>query len=72
MVDIDFSKAYDSTEKFAKEMSLRRLGFPEEGLNLWQMYDNNRHMHMSTAYGNTEPITPECGAWGQGAPQNHQ
>jgi len=28
MVDVDFSKAYDSTEKIAKKISLRRLGFP--------------------------------------------
>jgi len=70
MVDIDFSKAYDSTEKFAKEMSLRRLGFPEEGLDMWQQYDSNRRMSINTAYGPTEPITPECGAWGQGAPES--
>ena len=30
MIDVDFSKAYDSTERFAKEISLRRMGFPEE------------------------------------------
>ena len=34
LVDVDFSKAYDSTEKFAKEMTLRRMGFPEEGIEL--------------------------------------
>jgi len=69
MIDIDFSKAYDSTEKFAKEISLRRLGFPQEGLDLWQQYDNTRQMSVLTAHGLTDPLTPECGAWGQGAPE---
>ena len=32
LVDVDFSKAYDSTERFAKEMTLRRMGFPERAL----------------------------------------
>jgi hypothetical protein len=67
LLDIDFSKAYDSTEKFAKDMALRRLGFPQEGLDLWQLYDDTREMQVITAYGITDPITPECGAWGQGA-----
>jgi len=34
MVDVNFSKAYDSTEQFTKDISLRRLGFPEEGLEM--------------------------------------
>ena len=42
LIDIDFSKAYDSTEKFAKDMALRRLGFPQDGLDLWQLYDDTR------------------------------
>ena len=32
IMDIDFSKAYDSTEHFAKEISMRRMGMPEEGI----------------------------------------
>ena len=67
MIDVDFSKAYDSTEQFAKDLALRRLGFPEEALHAWQMYDNTRKMKVITAYGTTDQITPECGAWGQGA-----
>ena len=67
LIDIDFSKAYDSTEKFAKDITLRRMGFPEEGLDLWQMYDCDRKMQVLTAYGLTDEFTPECGAWGQGA-----
>ena len=67
MIDVDFAKAYDSTEGFAKEMTLRRMGFPEEGIDLWRQYDTTRRMRVLTAYGYTEPISPECGAWGQGA-----
>ena len=48
-------------------MTLRRMGFPEEGIELWRQYDNTRRMHVLTAYGYTDPISPECGAWGQGA-----
>ena len=70
LIDVDFSKAYDSTEKFAKDISLRRMGFPEEGLDLWQLYDSDREMMIQTAYGMTDPITPECGAWGQGAEES--
>ena len=70
LIDIDFSKAYDSTEMFAKDISLRRVGMPQEGLDLWQMYDDNREMIIETAYGITDPISPECGAWGQGAEES--
>ena len=70
LLDVDFSKAYDSTEKFAKDISLRRMGFPKEGLDMWQMYDDNRDMHVLTAYGLTDPVHPECGAWGQGAEES--
>ena len=35
---------------FAKDISLRRMGFPTEGLDMWQMYDDNRDMHVLTAY----------------------
>ena len=67
LIDVDFSKAYDSTEKFAKDISLRRMGFPQEGLDLWQMYDDTREMMVQTAYGHTDPIRPECRMWGVGA-----
>ena len=67
MMDVDFSKAYDSTEQFAKDLALRRLGFPEKALHAWQMYDDTRKMEVITAYGTTDEVHPECGAWGQGA-----
>jgi hypothetical protein len=66
-MDIDFSKAYDSTEHFAKEISMRRMGMPEEGIQLWKQYDSSRKMHVLTAHGLTKHVSPECGCWGQGA-----
>jgi hypothetical protein len=70
LMDVDFSKAYDSTEKFAKELSLKRMGFPKEGLEMWRLYDDERRMQILTAHGLTEPVTPECGCWGQGAEES--
>ena len=67
LVDVDFSKAYDSTEKFAKELTLRRMGFSEEGIDMWMCFDSTRNMRVLTAFGLTDGFTPECGAWGQGA-----
>jgi hypothetical protein len=66
LIDVDFSKAYDSTEKFVKQISLRRMGFLEEGIYLWQMYDDSRNMRIMTAFEITEGFHPECGAWGKG------
>ena len=43
------------------------MGFPKEGINLWQMYDDSRKMRIMTAFEITEGFHPECGAWGQGA-----
>ena len=60
-MDIDFSKAYDSTERFEKEISIRRMGMPEEGVQLWKQYDSSRKMHILTAHGLTKGITSECG-----------
>ena len=54
LVDVDFSKAYGSTEKFAKEMMLRRMGFPEKGVDLWMCFDSTRSMHVLTSFGTME------------------
>jgi hypothetical protein len=68
--DADFSKAHDSTERFANGLSLRRMGFPQEGLYLWKLCDASREMQIEAACGLTEPTKPECGAWGQGAEES--
>ena len=34
VIDVDFAAAYDRSERFAKDMSLRRLGVPKEGLSM--------------------------------------
>jgi hypothetical protein len=72
VIDVDFAAAYDSTERFAKDMSLRRLGVPKEGLWIWQFFDTRRKMRVLTAYGPSEPVDVECGAWGQGSEEAPQ
>ena len=45
MIDIDFSKAYDSTEGFAKDMTLKRSYLPLDGTAyriLWLRLSNVR------------------------------
>jgi len=37
---------------------------------MWQKYDDTRNMSVLTAYGLTEGIKPECGAWGQGVSES--
>ena len=37
--DIDLHHAYDQTERWVKEMSLRRFGVPEEGLKYLAEFD---------------------------------
>ena len=46
------------------------MGFPKEGLEMWRLYDDKRRMKILTAHGLTEPVTPECGCWGQGAEES--
>ena len=68
--DIDFSKAYDSTERYAKDISLLMMGMNRRGRRLWQYFDTRRRMRVLTAYGLTDVCRVECGAWGQGAEES--
>ena len=52
-LDIDFKAAFDTVPYFAKEMSLRRMGMPEEGIRLWCMHDKTRIQKVRIAYGLT-------------------
>ena len=69
-LDIDYKAAFDKVPYFIKEMSLRRLGVPEEGIKLWCIHDKTRKQKVRTAYGLTEGIHPYCGAFGQGAEES--
>jgi hypothetical protein len=41
-----------------KEISLRRMGVPEEGISLWCAYDHIREMEVITPGGHTEQYIP--------------
>ena len=69
-LDVDYKAAFDKVPYFIKEMALRRMGVPEEGIDLWCKHDHTRHMSVRTAYGLTEPIHPRCGAFAQGGEES--
>ena len=69
-LDVDYKAAFDKVPYFIKEMALRRLGMPEEGIQLWCAHDQTRMQKVRTAYGLTEGVHPRCGAFGQGAEES--
>ena len=69
-LDIDYKAAFDKVPYFIKEMSLRRMGLPEEGIKLWCIHDKTRTQKVRTAYGLTKGVHPYCGAFGQGAEES--
>ena len=65
-LDEDLKRAYDQTERFVKEMSLRRFGVPEDMIGWIMEFDRGNCNVVLTAYGETEPFEAEMGAWAQG------
>ena len=65
-LDEDLKRAYDQTERFVKEMSLRRFGVPEGMINWLQEFDRGNQNIVLTAFGDSEPFEAEMGAWAQG------
>jgi hypothetical protein len=53
LVEVGFSKAYNSTEEFTKGITLRRMGFLEEGIAMWMCFDSTRNMKVLTTFGFT-------------------
>jgi sulfur relay (sulfurtransferase) DsrF/TusC family protein len=51
MEDIDLHHAYDQTERWVKEMSLRRFGVPEEALGYLAEFDRHNRNLVLTAFG---------------------
>ena len=66
-MDIDYNAAHDRAPYFIKEMCLRRMGMPEKGIRMWCKHDKGRTQQVRTAYGLSEGIHPQAGAFGQGA-----
>ena len=55
-LDEDLKRAYDQTERFVKEMALRRFGMPEEMLEWLLDFDRENKNIVLTAFGETEPF----------------
>ena len=61
-------RAYDMVPYHIKEMSLRRMGVPEEGISLWCAYDPTSVKWRLSLLGATRNNTSlSCGAFAQGA-----
>ena len=69
-LDVDYKAAFDKVPYFIKEMALRRMGLPEEGIALWCAHDETRQQAVRTAYGLSPNIHPRCGAFGQGGEES--
>ena len=65
-LDEDLKRAYDQTERFVKEMSLRRFGVPEDMIEWIMDFDRGNRNVVLTAYGDSDPFEAEMGAWAQG------
>ena len=65
-LDEDLKRAYDQTERFVKEMSLRRFGVPEDMIEWIMEFDRGNENIVLTAYGDSDPFEAEMGAWAQG------
>jgi hypothetical protein len=66
MVDIDFSKAYDTVDRFVKEYALRRMGVGYEFIDYLLEYDRMNVQHVRTSYGDSDAFHCERGVVPQG------
>ena len=64
--DVDLHHAYDQTERWVKEMSLRRFGVPEDALDYLAEFDRDNRNLVLTAFGPGEPFEALMGAYAQG------
>eukprot|EP00935_MAST-01C_sp_MAST-1C-sp1_P001249 g1249.t1 len=68
--DVDLRRAFDMVPHWAKEMALRRIGMPEEGIQLWSSFDQIKLTRSITAYGHSDTVNPIAGSFGQGAEES--
>ena len=66
MVDIDLFKAYDSVDRWVKEMALRRLGLDYEFIDYLLEFDRRNEQVVRTAYGDSASFTSERATVPQG------
>jgi len=63
----DISKAFDKVERhLGKEMGLRRLGVPEEAIEMILSLDEGNEIYVATAHGDADPFEGQTG-WPQGS-----
>ena len=66
MGDVDLHHAYDQTERWVKEMSLRRFGVPEDVLDYLAEFDRGNRNFVLTAFGPGKGFEATMGAYAQG------
>jgi hypothetical protein len=66
VIDEDLSVAFDSVDRFMKEMSLRRLGVPYELIDYLLEFDRHNVKVVRTAYGDSDGFSVERGCCPQG------
>ena len=66
MVDVDLHKAYDTVDRWVKEMALRRLGLEYEFIDYLLEFDRRNVQQVQTAYGPSTEFCCERGTVPQG------
>ena len=66
MVDVDLHKAYDTVDRWVKEMALRRLGLEYGCIDYLLEFDRRNVQQVQTAYGPTSEFSCERGTGPQG------
>ena len=66
MADLDFHKAYDTVDRFVKEMALRRMGLEYDFIDYLLEFDRRNVQRVRTAYGDSDPFSCERGTCPQG------
>ena len=60
MVDVDLYKAYDTVDRWVKEMALRRLGLEYEFIDYLLEFDRRNVQQVQTAYGPSAEFSCDC------------
>jgi hypothetical protein len=71
LTDIDLARAYDQTERWVKEMSLRRFGVPEELIAYFGLLDTDNKNYVLTAHGPGREFEALIVAYAQGDDISH-
>ena len=61
MADLDFHKAYDTVDRWVKEMALRRLGLEYDFIDYLLEFDRRNKQRVRTYHGDSEEFSCERG-----------